>query len=372
MTKEETNKWFCEMVGSCEGAYHFYLNTQRGKHEMFDLYKVGTEDWNALTDILIGEESSNIIPNGSKLYIVSNSSFTGERWAKYIKDKSHKRVFNPKEADYIITSNDTTEKSISTLPKSTLLAYTGKGERFIDYGYSDCLNEEEEEAINNNKTWQEIHLGQYDLRKLRGNLPNDFSTYNNYYNCWIFEAGLDILYAKMELNIPVINELSIRDQIIINTALDKETYQTLNAMFNGDEQDCKMAQKIIFDCDIVKSKYWIWKLAKYHRYNMEDNRSKLGRGFQEACGWSKLRYMDHVEILEQLYDTDQLTVEIFAELKVQCLEDITNALNTSMKNIVFDANSILTINEKYKPFDVKSEPLIIELTSLNYKREDED
>ncbi len=368
MTKEEKAKWFCEMVGSCEGAYYFYLNTQRGEHKMFDLYKVGSEDWDALTDILIGDENPITIPNNSKLYISPNSSFTGERWARYIKEKSHKRVENPEEADYILTSNDTVECDIyGVLPKCTLLAYSGRGERYMD---TRTVDEEGDDLEPDTSAVTAVY-DNLDPTKIRGNLDKETTSFNSTTNHWIFAEGLDILYAKMELNIPVINELAIRDQIIINTPLNKDTYETLNQMFSGDNSDQLMAKKILFDCDIVKSKYWIWKLATQnsHKYRIEDNRSKLGKGFQTACNWSNLIQMDHEDILEHLYDTEQLTTEIFAELKVQFLSDITDKLNTSMQNIVFDANSILTINEKYKAFDVKSEPVIVELTSLNYKAE---
>lgn len=355
MTKEELNKWFCETVGSCEGVYHFYLNSPRGEYKLFDLFKVGSQDWDTLTDMLIGDTDPITIPNGSKLYIVSNSSFTIDRWDKYIKEKSHIRVENMEDADYIIGNNESIVRE-DKLPKCTLLGYEGSGERYV----------------NDNDSWINNIDPTLSQNRIRGKLPANNTSYNNCPNSWIFEEGVRILYAKLELNISIINDLTIRDQIIINTPLDKEAYHTLNGMFGAEEADKMMARKILFDCDIPRSKYWIWKLSKNHRWNMTCNRSKLGKNFQETCDWSTLKIMDHEEILEHLYSTDQLTTEIFAELKVQFLEDITKALNKNMQNIVYDANSVLSINEKYKPFDIKSEPIIIELISLNYKGELDD
>ena len=142
--------------------------------------------------------------------------------------------------------------------------------------------------------------------------------------------------------------------------LNEETYNTLKGMLTGrDEGNHKMAQLILNTCDIQKSIYWIWKLARHGSHNMVNLRTKASRSFRDK---SQLFYIAHItstRFATHLAGKDWLTSEIYQTLEEEIIKEAANKVS----NVFYDVE--LTIKDKYKDFAFTKTP-------INLKKNDND
>lgn len=142
--------------------------------------------------------------------------------------------------------------------------------------------------------------------------------------------------------------------------LNEETYNTLKGMLTGrDEGNHKMAQLILNTCDIQKSIYWIWKLARHGSHNMVNLRTKASRSFRDKASLFHISHLNSTRFAKYIASKDWLTSEIYQRLE----EEIVKEAALRVSNDFYDVE--LTIKDKYKDFAFTKTP-------INLKKNDND
>jgi hypothetical protein len=142
--------------------------------------------------------------------------------------------------------------------------------------------------------------------------------------------------------------------------LNEETYNTLKGMITSrDEGNHKMAQLILNTCDIQKSIYWIWKLARHGSHNMVNLRTKASRSFRDKSQLFHISHLNSTRFAKYIANKDWLTSEIYQRLE----EEIVKEAALRVSNDFYDVE--LTIKGKYKDFAFTKTP-------INLKKNDND
>lgn len=163
---------------------------------------------------------------------------------------------------------------------------------------------------------------------------------------FITPTGAGIIYNQILRKIPVISENSIFEKIGKPVILDEEVYQSIYDYFNSeDEGNQKMGSEILSNCDIDKSLYWIWTLAreKQHVLNSQ-SRFKNIRLFKSMSRWNDLAAMSEEDFIEYMFDKGLLTKEYFEKLWPIVARSYTKTLNSSIMTVSMEPS------EKYKEF----------------------
>ena len=110
--------------------------------------------------------------------------------------------------------------------------------------------------------------------------------------------------------------------------LNEESYTTLHNMLkSSDAADHLMAQQILVRCDVEKSIYWIYKLAKsYFTNRMVNLRTKLGRQFRDDTSLFNIALYSPVAFLKFVVRKEWLTPEIYQNLEEQMIKDYINEI----------------------------------------------
>lgn len=137
----------------------------------------------------------------------------------------------------------------------------------------------------------------------------------------------------------------------VGTVLTEHEYDTLNKMLKSkDPADHTMAQAILNQCDIPKSIYWIWKLAKQgNSTRMVYLRTKASRDFSSFSMLFSISNRKATSFALLLVEKKWLTEEMYQRLKPEILDELA-ARNKEMNfyEIYID------IKETYSQFDPES------------------
>jgi hypothetical protein len=133
----------------------------------------------------------------------------------------------------------------------------------------------------------------------------------------------------------------------LGTVLTESEYQSLKAMItSSDKENHTIAQHILNQCDIQKSIYWIWRLAKHNAYNMVYLRTKASREFRDATSLFDIAYMKPQEFGLHLDKKGWLTEEIYQRLKPGMLEQLAQH---NLGQRFFQIHTI--VKDKYRLLD---------------------
>jgi hypothetical protein len=134
----------------------------------------------------------------------------------------------------------------------------------------------------------------------------------------ITPLGADILYNIFANKVTVISEDELVKDIAPTGILTDEMVASLKEMFKSyDESNHKIAQEILYNCDVENSIYNIYKLVRdVGVWKLMDNRNKNAKLFAERCSIYKLQDADAYKIIKLLNENypEQLTTEVFNEL----------------------------------------------------------
>lgn len=137
------------------------------------------------------------------------------------------------------------------------------------------------------------------------------------------------------------------------TILDKESYETLLAMFKSKEEaNILMAQVMLTQCNVKESIYWIWKLGRnVYAGDMVNLRTKLGRKFRDDSNLFWISGTSARNFISWLKKKDWLTPWIWAQHK----EEIRRGQQTSCNNEFFEIT--LTLKPEYEAYNVDPQQL---------------
>ena len=137
------------------------------------------------------------------------------------------------------------------------------------------------------------------------------------------------------------------------TILDKESYETLLAMFKSREQaNITMAQLMLTQCNVKESIYWIWKLARnVYVQDMVNLRTKLGRKFRDDSNLFWLCSTSGKSFVSWLKRKDWLTPWIWSQFKTE----IRKGYEAGFKNEYFDV--VITLKPEYEVYNIDPQQL---------------
>jgi hypothetical protein len=129
--------------------------------------------------------------------------------------------------------------------------------------------------------------------------------------------------------------------------LNAEIYDSLYNMFNSkSEEDHVMARLILNTCDIKKSIYWIWLLARRGGWNLVNKmvylRTKASREFRDKSRLFHISQKSPKEFAYWLEKEGWMTPEFYKYLE----EAILKTIKIQTSNEFYDVT--IKIKEKYK------------------------
>lgn len=126
-----------------------------------------------------------------------------------------------------------------------------------------------------------------------------FVDYNNRLSkanadCYLTNYAVSIIYHILSQKLPVLNEYDLVNRQSQNNVIDKNSYQVLDGMLRGSQEDILTAQTILYSCNVNKSFYWIKKLAEDHLSTLENNRKKAYKSFLSRLNVTYLSHIAHM------------------------------------------------------------------------------
>ena len=135
-----------------------------------------------------------------------------------------------------------------------------------------------------------------------------------------------ILYQILSRKLPVINEGMLSDRME-RVVLDEDMYTSLVTMLNSTPSDIKIASEIIFNCDHVKSIYYMYLLAPYYRKVQGQMSHKNIELINKKINWRDLD-IDNESCIDHFYVKGYLTEEIYDKfldrIISNCFHDLTS------------------------------------------------
>lgn len=131
------------------------------------------------------------------------------------------------------------------------------------------------------------------------------------------------------------------------TILNAEKYETILRMLKStDVADHTIAQLLLNNCNVNKSIYWIWKLAKSgYSSRMVNLRTKASRKLRDDSRLFHIANKNAYLFVSYLKTQELLTSEIFMFLK----DDLLNHVERQCSNSFFVTS--FTLKDEYKQFN---------------------
>jgi hypothetical protein len=178
---------------------------------------------------------------------------------------------------------------------------------------------------------------------------------------FLTNVGIQLLYKVLSKQAKIISETSIihDDATIIN----EDTFNTLDQMYHADDASREVANKIIYNCNIDQSYYYLVKLIKKHGGQIENQRKKEFKHFitQLSPKLSAIKYhycyslsqMDIWEFVQEcivrgLY-TEEIEKKLNDELLEKITEDVDDAISSEFKDII-DIKIIIDYKKMFQKF----------------------
>lgn len=137
----------------------------------------------------------------------------------------------------------------------------------------------------------------------------------------------------------------------VGAVLTEAEFQTLDKMIRStDKQDHTMAQLALNQCDVQKSIYWIWELARHGKAsNMVYLRTKASREFVKECELFRISWMNATDFGLWPKRKGWLTEEIYQRLKPEIVKQLKDR---NEKGNFYEVH--IVIKEKYREYDPQS------------------
>jgi len=343
--REETLSPYLDLVPK-------YFIQGSGKDKKINtVYQTNKEGYITIEKSLHGDGTRKIV-SGDKVFILPGSQFIERDYREQLKKLGASRVTDIEKATLIISNGSILHRC--TEPRMTCLAFTLVGSyrsgdiELIKRSYQfeikgtarDYLLSQEGAKIaridSSGRLWNHTRVGNYLSDTVWGVRP----------------LGLKVLERVLIHKVPIVLDRAVMENNILSTVLDENSYESVRAMFKSkSEADHLVAKHILWQCDVRKSMYYIWKLSTEHgipgiiTYSVRD---KIGKAFLRKVDIWQLSKLDEENFAEYLCDEKLLTTELFSKLSGEIIEEIKERSENKFYNVK------LTINQKFAQY-VKTE-----------------
>jgi hypothetical protein len=164
---------------------------------------------------------------------------------------------------------------------------------------------------------------------------------------YITDDGVFILYNMLSRKLPVVSVNSLF-QGIDKVTIDKDIHDTLAMMLRGSDEDKSVAMNMLYNCNIVPSSYYIWRLLKEVNYAIsyyKHRNTKAHKTFMAA-----VRHMEHasnIEAVALFKENGCLTEEVYNELA----EKIINKVKDYHIIEEVEKHNVLSVDIKIIPYE---------------------
>ena len=270
------------------------------------------ENVKKIEDIFTGTKGT--IKKGDKVYILPACKIPGYKLKEYAKTVGATITSNYEKATVIVgTSGYRGRSEFRDTPIKSMVTNFG-------YYIKEFKTENLRTYIENNKVLKELSIIGHNLDEYESFVTNmrfQDSLMGDHAFA-ITPLGADILYNIFANKVTVISEDELVKDIAPTGILTDEMVASLKEMFKSyDESNHKIAQEILYNCDVENSIYNIYKLVRdVGVWKLMDNRNKNAKLFAERCSIYKLQDADAYKIIKLLNENypEQLTTEVFNEL----------------------------------------------------------
>lgn len=359
-------EWFMDLVGSSgEGPYQIPFKNPSSSHVIEDYIKISEEGYKALYEKFTSCDTLPQLSTGSKIYIHGKTSLTNDRWSNLFKKNGWSRTYNISDANLILVNKeDCMEPALERQMFSSticLLICCSKHISQVTPEYVTAYNKQHPDRIIT-VAYDRVLVARYGTAAPYISINNS-SLYN--YNAangkyfFISMDAIEMFHAHMNKNVTIIDEKLMAKLSGNNVIIDEDSFVSLRDMLkSSDQENHTVARKILYECDIDNSLYYIWKLTKAHCFwQMHENRTKLGREFVSKTKLYQLHNMSAKKFLSEVESRKLLTKEIFTNLRQELIEDVEHNLKRVGVHNLVDIS--FKFNDTYSQYIDSNEPTII-------------
>jgi len=322
------------------------------------VHSLSTDSFNKISNIFNKSDEITDFSNISYAYILPRGRYKQNDMKEVCKKKNIKITRDISKANIIISNSNLISKpAYANSPNNNSFLF----QAYFKVYYSKNLREEDFEPLATLSLAIGKHLASFKetnengvcyflppKTRLYGTINVDRSEHE-----LITDDGLAVLYEILSRKLPVIQDCDLFNTLDKNI-IDEDSYQTLDSMLSSNNTgDRDIAKKILYNCDIDKSLYYIRKLSQKHYYSMfygNGKKTKEHKAFREVVD-PVISCTDMPDAIEIFYERKALTKEIYEECCKEALEEIKD---TGVFKRYFRSN-FLKMNPEIVPYEAYME-----------------
>ncbi len=327
-------------------GYQYLFSDSQAKTYRGILYQMKDTEYKKACEKLLGKQEGEILP-GDKVFVMSGCSIPQFKIKDYLKGKGAtmtgditectKFIGNKMSSCHVSYMGDTKSSNLLMNVNHPGMAQ-GEVSSIVTVECPNIIETESSLSVN----LQDVRYNHLVSDEgLVGGLNNHSGKRQ-----FITPLGAMIIYQSILRDIVIINDDHIFKDLEKVIALDEDSYQSLKSMLESKDADNhKVSADILANCDIEKSMFWLWKLARKHSYDVgKYSQWKNIRLFMEKSNWYSLSGMNSEGFIKFMHTRGLLTAENFDVLIKDAAELYRGSLSTNLFNMV------LTPVSKYRDY----------------------
>jgi hypothetical protein len=316
-------EWFLQTVESNQGLYQLVLNTNE-KVYYREFVRISKEDYQFIYDTLLNNNKPLQLNPKSKIYAPKVTSVTSDRFKQYLKEKELIKTDNINDADVVvINKGDFFSSSTSSWYFTSTTNMMVRGGTYLRKPTTDFL-EQLKSVYGVECTVDKDHIlvNPDGYTTIYFNSINNFEKSDSEHFEFISLEGIELFYASVVRGATIIEQKALSNEVVKGTVIDDAIFESLKSMLSSsDSENHAVARKILYECDVDSSLYYIWQLTKVNNafYRMHENRSKMGKAFVSNSKLYQLSNCSPSKFLDILKDKEQITQDVFERFKQELI-----------------------------------------------------
>jgi len=355
--------------GSFKYVYMFSTDHYGSGIGVTELYKISSESRSKIASLLKGGDAYTPV-SGDKIYLLPDSKIPSYKIKEYCRSSGLTITNNIEKATVILGTEENIldpaeyDKGMYQYPNGCIV-----GEH---YSPSVTYNETLVNFINSKNTFTVIPcvgIDYHDMLKPEDTIVLSRALASHYSSSaytdnvgspttqWALNAeSLTLVYNILSKKVPVMSQEHFIETCGNQVVLDEDMYNSLDMMLSSpSKEDHLTAAKILFNCNVKDSIYYVWLLIKKHRYHIdtsENNRLKEAKLFKSLVNWSHLDDLDNGGILIHLAKRGQLAQDVFYKLINEIVDDETDRASRKLDltHITVEITPKYNYEEFIKPY----------------------
>jgi hypothetical protein len=320
-----------------------------GNYKLEMVHLINAEVYSKLEKLFTTSVGVDDVKPKMKAYVIGNGSLKMSDIKEICKKRELKITTDINNADIIISNTSLTSTYTTTAGWFPTKAILHKPHASV-YHIQDMNNKYREDL----KQWlngkAESISNFDDYAKLI--IPQDKTGYQDFtYEemrraMWfITDEGLELLYHILAKKIPIVVDTNLF-QSIEKVTMDSDMYDMIKMMIRSTDDDRIIAMQMLYNCNIDKSAYHLWKLMKEDGSRIlycRNRNTKIHKSFIEAT--HRIRHISDSDAVNEFYEMGCLTEDIYNEFVEKTRKDIMRELNYYSNSLFNISVSSLTYEE---------------------------